>query len=144
MNNKIYSEDGNHILKDYYDILDNAIDVVKRKINYDGPEIKWEISSDKYSGIQKILSKVAGELGYFEYPNKVCITPNALRKPTMQDSLNTLVKSSPLIKNDVDEVLANVLLQAFAYTKAAELEELSYKEQLDKYTKLWFDTLETA
>lgn len=144
MNNKIYSEDGSHILKDYYKILDNAIDVVKRKINYDGPEIKWEISSDKYSGIQKILSTAAGEFGYFEYPNKVCITPIALRNPTMQDLLNILVKSSPLIKNDVDEVLISVLLQGFAYAKAAELGELSYKEQLDKYAKLWFDTPEVA
>ena len=51
---------------------------------------------------------------------------------------------APLIKYDVDEVLASVLLQGFAYAKAAELGELSNKEQLDKYTKLWFDTPETA
>ena len=144
MNNKIYYEDENPILKDHREILDNAIDVVKRKINYDGPEIEWKIFSYKYSGIQKILLKAADEVGYFKSPNKVCITPNALRKPTMQDSLNVLVKSSPLVKNDVDEALANVLLQAFAYAKAAETGELSYKEQLDKYTKLWFDALETA
>jgi hypothetical protein len=134
LQNIIESSDGSHIETLYYNILNEAISTVKKKIAYDGNEIKWYIFRKKYFNTPEALLADKVELGHYNFPDKVYISTGVIKKAKYEDYL---IKKSPLIKNSVDDILADVLLQAFAHIKTGKVDGFEYTNQLKIYRELW-------
>ena len=62
------------------------------------------------------------------------ISTGVIKKAKYEDYL---IKKSPFIKNSVDDILADVLLQAFAHIKTGKVDGFEYTNQLKIYRELW-------